>query len=233
MPYIFFIFGYGIPKEILKDENYNLYLKSVFNQIYDVVAPEKKARPMIVFCGGQTDCFPPYQRSEAEEMRRFFKIFIRQRSFLKPITRTWQLFAEKKSISSLENLLFSRAFLQKKKIKKARLAARQAKVFIFCEQTRGRRVKILAKKIFGRNYQLQVMPMDFDVCANRYLSPDFIVKKEKSELRRALWALKSPANLKKHHQFFEKRIAYLRKAGPKAHGKAVREMWRQTLKESK
>jgi hypothetical protein len=37
MKNIFLILGHGIPKNILKDENCNFYLKMVFNKIYDVV----------------------------------------------------------------------------------------------------------------------------------------------------------------------------------------------------
>lgn len=43
---IFLILGHGVPKDILKDENYNLYLKSVFNKIYDLKIQNKITNPI-------------------------------------------------------------------------------------------------------------------------------------------------------------------------------------------
>lgn len=221
---VFLVFGYGVPKDILKDENYNFYLKTVFNKIYSVVVKDKPVKPLIIFCGGKTDMFKPYKRNEADEMIRFFTNIIKQRLFLKPITKNWLFIPEKESLSALENLINGKKIIQKRKIKKANL-------FIFCEQIRERRVKILVKKIFAKSYNFQVMPIDFDVSANRYSPPDFLAKKEKLELKHALWALKSPQNLKKYHKVFKERIEHLRKAGPEAHVKTVKEWWEQKLKE--
>ncbi len=218
---IFLVFGYGVPKDILKDENYNFYLKLVFNRIYNLVVKNKIVKPVIIFSGGKTDCHKPYKRNEADEMIKLFKE-LSKKPLLKNIIKSWTFLSEKKSLSTLENFLRCREMILKRKIKKAKL-------YIFCEQTRERRVKILAKKIFDKNYNSCVVPIDFDVSSNRYLDPEVIVKKEREELKHSLRALKNSENLKKHHKFFEEKIKFLRKAGTKKHEEAVRKWWEMKL----
>lgn len=221
MKNVFIIFGYGIPKDIIKDENYNFYLKMAFNRLYDL-ALENSQKSLIIACGGKTDFFKPYQRTEGQIIVNWFKKFIDQRSYLKNITKHWQLLAEKKSISTLENLLYSYKILKKLKIN-------QAKVFIFCEQTRGRRIKILAKKIF-KNYSLQVVPIDFDVSETRYLPVDYLHKKENRELKYSLWALKNPQNFQKHHRIYEEKFKYLRQIPHQKQMLALRKWWDEKAK---
>jgi len=216
---IFLVFGYGVPKNILKDENYNFYLKIVFNRIYSFVV-------IIITCGGKTDMLKPYKRTEADEMIKLFSAFINERPFLKPITKNWLFVSENKSLSTLENLLNSNKIIQKRKIKKANF-------FIFCEETREKRIKVLAKKILDKNYNFLVVPIDFDVSANRYLPVEYLAKKESAELKHSLWALQNPENLKKHHKVFEEKFEYFRKVGHKAHVNTVKEWWDQKLKELK
>jgi len=222
---IFLVFGYGIPKNIFRDENYNFYLKMVFNRIYDFAVENKDSRPLIICSGGRTDCFPPYRRMEGEEMVKFLKK-LSQRPGLKQTTKDWSFMPENKSIFTLENFLGCQKLLKKKKINKANL-------FIFCEKTRAQRVRILAGKIFSVKYDLKIIPVDFDVSANRYLEPEFLAKKEQVILRYDLWALKRPGNFKKYHKFFKEKFQFLRKAGPKAHVKAVKEWWEKEILELK
>jgi len=222
---VFLVFGYGIPKNILKNESYNCYLKMVFNRVYDITTKNLIKRPLIICSGGKTDMLKPYKRTEAEEMIRLLKN-LGKKPFLKKITRNWLFIPEKKSLSTLENFINCQQIIKNRRIKKANF-------YIFCEQTRKKRVNILAKKILDKNYNFLIIPIDFDVSANRYLSIDFITKKEKAELKYALWALQSPKNLKEHHKVFAEKIEYLRKAGPKVHAEAVKKWWEQKLKELK
>lgn len=221
---VFLVFGYGVPKNIIKDEKYNFYLKKVFNKIYSIVTQNNIPKPIIIFCGGNTDGFKPYKRTEADEMIKFFSKLIRDRPSIKSLTENWDLISENKSLSTLENLINSKKIISKRKIKKANF-------FIFCEQTREDRIKILARKIFDRNFNFRVEPVDFDVSANRYLSPEYLSKKENTELKHSFWALQSPDNLKKHHKFFKEKFEYFRKMGPKAHTNVVKKWWDQKLKE--
>ncbi|OGY87352.1 MAG: hypothetical protein A2233_01465 [Candidatus Kerfeldbacteria bacterium RIFOXYA2_FULL_38_24] len=221
MQNIFLIFGYGVPKNILKDENYNFYLKTVFNKIYSLTEARYIKDPLIIFCGGKTDCFKPYRRNEADEMIKLFKK-ISQRAFLKEKTNSWTFTGEKQSLSTLENFLNSKKILKKKKIHKARLC-------VFCEQTREKRVAVLTKKIFNENYTPLTIPVDFDTSANRYLDHKFLEKKEKETLKYDLWALKNKDNFKKYHRFFQEKIKLFQKADPKKHQEAILEWWKEKL----
>jgi hypothetical protein len=221
MKNVFLVFGYGVPKNIFIDENYNLYLKMVFNKIYNLVLKSKVTNPLIICSGGKTDCFKPYKRNEGEEMVKFFKK-LSQKSFLKPITTKWLFISEKTSLSTLENFLHCKQILKKQKIV-------QAQLYIFCEQTRAKRVKTLAKKILDKKYNSKVIPIDFDTSPNRYLDPEFLAEKERMVLKHDLWALKNSVNLKKYHTLFEDKLKFLRKAGPKVHTEAVKKWWEQGI----
>ena len=72
MKNIFLILGYGIPKNISKDGNYNFYLKIVFNRIFEITIKKCLIEPLVILSGGKTDCFSPYARTEAEEMTKLF-----------------------------------------------------------------------------------------------------------------------------------------------------------------
>jgi hypothetical protein len=177
---------------------------------------------VIIFCGGKTDVFKPYKRNEADEMKKFFIYLIKQKQFLKQITKNWDFVSEKISLSTLENLIESKKIIVKRKISKAN-------IFIFCEQTRGNRIKIIAKKVFDKNHNAQIIPIDFDISSNRYLPINFIAKKEKAELKHSLWALKNKNNFKKYHKIFEEKIKYLRSTGTKNHAESVKKWWDKKL----
>jgi hypothetical protein len=224
MPHTFLIFGYGIPKDILKDETYSRYLVPVFNHIYTTVTEQHITDPLIITCGGKTEMKKPYTRSEAGEMIRFFKHLITTHPHLKPITKHWKWLAEGTSLSTLENILNSKKMLDKRGLT-------QTHITIYCETTRAKRVQTVAKKVFGRGQPIRVVPIDFDLSEHRYLGAEYIHKKETRETRHSLWALKSPENLKKHHELFQKKFDYLRKRGTKAHAKAVKEWWDTALRD--
>ena len=221
---IFLVFGYGVPKNILKDENYNFYLKMVFNRIYDLVAKNKIVKPVVIFSGGKTDCHKPYKRNEADEMIKLFRL-LSKRPFLKEATKDWFFISEKRSLSTLENFLYCKEIILKRKIKKANL-------YIFCEQTRKRRIKISARKMFNKNYTVHVIPIDFDISLNRYLDPKFIIRKEREELKHTLWALQKYKNLKEHHKLFKEKIKFLRGHKPNKHAEAVKKYWEMKLKKN-
>ena len=222
MKTVFLIPGYGLPKNIKPDENYNIYLKSVFNTIWDLTVKNKIVKPLIILSGGKTDCFKPYQRTEAEEMAKIFKPLI-QRTRIKSQTRGWQVALEKKSLSTLENLLFCRDILRKKKINSGQL-------YVFCEMTRQERMKILARKVLGKKFKIKVWAVDFDHSQNRYLDPKFISKKEKAGTKFALGALKSPAKFQEHHRVFVKKFKFLRQHDPAKHPQAVKKWMTEQMK---
>lgn len=223
MKNIFLVSGYGMPEDIFKDHNYNFYLKSVFNKIYDLAIQNNNKGIIIICSGGKTDCFKPYKRDEANEILKFLK-YLSQRYGLKKVTKNWKFIKETRSLSSLENILNAQKLIKNKKIKKAKWR-------IFCEHTRKKKVETLAKKILNKSYDFEVLGIDFDVSPNRYLESKFLAEKERKDLNNALWALKSSENLKKYHKLLEERISFLRKNGTKIHREAIKAWWEERLKE--
>ncbi len=159
----------------------------------------------------------PYRRTEAQEMMRYFKMLMRRPSVSKSV-KNWRLVPEKRSYSTLDNFLFAAEIIN---------GFKGGQVTVFGEKTRHRRISTLAKKVIPG---AKVTVVDFDQSANRYLDPEFLHHKESEVLKFDLWALKSPANLKKHSELFKKKFAYLRKAGPDKHVDAVKQWWLQELK---
>lgn len=223
MKNIFLTFGYGVPDDIFEDENYNFYLKIAFNKIYDITTRDEIKAPIIICSGGNTDMQEPYNRTEAGEMVKFLE-HLANRSAVKDVTENWQFIDEKESLSALENIINCKDILQEKNIK-------QANIYVFSEQTRQKRIRILMNKVMGDDYDIHLNPIDFDVSKNRYLDPEFLQNKEEKELKHALWALKSKENLEKHHELLEEKIEYLRESDSQEHEEAVKEWWEKKLEE--
>src|SRR3989338_1554625 len=149
----YFIFGYGVPKDIMIDEQYRRYLSFVFNAIYAVAANNQA---MMVCCGGKTDCIKaPHAATEAEEMKKLFTL-LAERPFVREQTSAWRYGTVKTTLSSLENILAAVERLRKRP------------AVIFCEMTRAERVRTLARRAFGKK-KATVIPVDFDMSPNRYL----------------------------------------------------------------
>lgn len=220
--HLFLVCGYGIPKDIATDDNYRRYLGIVFNTIYVDTLKDPAQNRTLVFSGGYTDCFPPYKRSEAAEMARLFAQWS-ERPFCRAVTKHWRVVLERVSLSTIENILYTRDLIQKKK-----WPVKQ--VTIFCEATRVGRIRSLTKKIpFG--VRVQILPVDFDLSSNRYLDPAFLKKRETMGAKLEVWALKDPKHLKEYQKGLKEKIASLRKAGPGKHAEAVKLWWEKRLKE--
>ena len=220
MRQVFLVLGYGIPKNILQDENYGLYLKSVFNQIFAWCAEHDAWNPVIIFSGGKTDMIRPYRRTEAEEMIRLFRVLMRRPSVKKHLAH-WFLIPEMKALSTLDNFLYAKKILHKYHFGIKR-------VIVFGEQTRRHRITALAKRIFKRS---QMMSIDFDQSENRYLDEKFLQQKESHGLKMDRWALKSQKNLKKHRELFKQKLKVFRQAGSKHHVQAIRLWWEKELQQ--
>ena len=222
MKQYFLVLGYGIPKNILEDENYNFYLKSVFNKIFDWCSTHNQWDPVIIFSGGKTDVFEPFRRTEAREMIKLFAA-LSKRPTVKARVKGWSLVPEMRSFSTLDNLLYAAEICRSQQ-------SGEAKIIILEEQTRHKRILTLGRKIFG---EAAVIPIDFDQSANRYLDFAFIKHKESEVLKFDLWALQNPSNLKEHRILSKKKIAFFRKMGTTKHVDAVKQWWEQELHELK
>ncbi len=214
----FIVVGYGIPKDILQDQNYDFYLRTIFNKIFDICSISGNWNPVILFSGGKTDMWKPYRRIEAQEMKKAF-LSLMQRPAVKAQTKGWKIVLEPKSLSTLDNFLYAKEVLDQKQLYPKKIA-------VFCEQTRAARVKVLARTFFKR---ADVHPIDFDQSANRYLDPKKLQRLAKEALKFDLWALESAEHLAKHQALFKEKIQFLRDAGPDAHVEAVRQWWEKQL----
>lgn len=133
--------GYGVPKNIATDKNYNRYLKEVFSYLLEHFG----GKPLIVVpCGGPTDFYPPYRRTEAGEMARWLEPRITKHK----LAKQWKLNPIATEVSAIENMLACRGIYKRHH------------PLYFCEQSREKKMRILAKKIFGA--KATVVPIDFD-----------------------------------------------------------------------
>jgi len=215
----YLILGYGIPKKIETDDNYRRYLGIVFNTIFDRSQKRHNAATMF-FCGGMTDMYKPYKRSEAGEMLRMFRLFADQ-NVCRSVTKNWKYLLEKKSLSTLENLIYTKQILDQKKISSSTIT-------LFCEATRYKRINRLAKKIFGK---AEVIAIDFDVSENRYIDPELIAQREKQVSKLDDVVLAHPERMTAYRKAFVDKIQFLRKAGPGNHQAALPEWWMKRLEE--
>lgn len=219
MTQIFIICGYGVPKDIATDGNYQHYLRGVFNRVYDEAQIVKNPRPVIVFAGGKTDIVKPFRRTESGEMARFFRGLM-SRSSVRLRTKSWQILTESNSVSTLENFLMTFGLLKSRGI-------RSGDVTVFVEHTRAPRISRLVKRVAPKQFHCRVESIDFDSSDNRYLDPKFLAEKERRAERHDLWALRGEANLAEHHRLYRTRIQQLRRAGTAKQVAAIRKWWEQ------
>ena len=192
---VFIVPGYGTPENIYKDSVYKKYLSLVFKEILDFSLKYSKTRITVIFSGGNTDFNKPFKRTESVEMIKLFKKIGGKR------IDNWKIKKEQKSLSSLENLIYSRQIINK--IKKI-----SGKITIFCERTRVARMRITANKILKN---VVIIPVDL-LTKKQLESFSFIKEKEKAVLEYSIWALKSRNNLKKYRKIFIDKFKILRKA---------------------
>jgi len=186
--------GYGIPKDIMTDKNYFSFLTQIFNFLFDRFADTAGT---IVLSGGPTDCFPPFKRTEAREMKRWFaeKIKIIEKETNQKIP--WKFILDNKALSTLENLVNFKPFAK-------------GEAIIFAEKTRTDRIKKLAKIIFKN--QVKCIFFDFDGSFARY-HKEAIQIREKNALAVHLAAVKDREKIKNIRQAVQKRLSLMRKHG--------------------
>jgi hypothetical protein len=216
--HVFIVCGYGVPKDIENDFNYQFYLRTAFNKIFDSLIGHPSDKGVIIVTGGPTDMRKPYKRTEAQEMAKVFKTLL-ARPAVEGMRKRVRVIEEKKSLSSMENILLS----------KRKLSVEPASVTVFCEWTRRKKQARFGREVF--KHRVTVVGIDFDQSANRYLDPDFISKKEALDMKASMRALKNPADFRKLHAMLEEKFRILREAGPKNHVKAVKAYWEKALKE--
>lgn len=194
--HIFLICGYGIPKDMIADENYRTYLNLVLNKVYSIAANQ----PCILIpCGGPTEMEPPHERTEAAVIAGYLQTLI-DRPELEQQTLDWKFVLEDQSLSSLENLLFAKRLMLSEGLR--------GTIMVFCEATRRDRMVQVANVIF--NQPVQVEAIDFDTTKNRYRDSELIQQNEDDALKEAMWTLEKEERLVQHHELFVRKFMFFR-----------------------
>lgn len=227
MPDVYLIFGYGIPRDILRDAAYRAYLGGVFSFISRDVRRRRVRQPVVIASGGHTDCFAPYRRYEGGELLRGFRA-LATRPSVAPATRSWRLLTERTALSTLENITGSRAVLRRYRIK-------PSSITMFCEPTRSRRVRTIGRKVFGR-IPLRVVAIPFPAPTEPSQNRRAIVAKERRAIAYDRWALCSPGNFRRYHALYRRKLEFMRQLGtkrnhPQLTGPALRQWWQAARRE--
>lgn len=163
--------GYGIPEDIRTDRSYHAYLVQVLNWLWD---RHRTHAITIVPCGGKTDMRRPYRRTEAGEIAKW----IRPRIHAIGLASRWQVAPIATELTALENMLAA-----------AKRYPRGPIVY-FCEWTRLRKMRALAKRVFGT--RATVIGIEFDGSPPRY-DRDGRRALEREDLRYSIAALEDTA----------------------------------------
>lgn len=220
---VYLIFGYGIPRDILRDAAYRAYLGGVFSFISRDVARRRVRQPVVIASGGPTDCFPPFRRLEGVELLRGFRALASPSA-----TRSWRLLTERTAPSTLENITGSRDVLRRRRI-------RPGSITMFCEPSRARRVRTIGRRVFER-VPLRVVAIPFPAPTEPSQNRRAIAAKERRAIAYDSWALRSPANFRRYHALYRRKLEFTRQLGPKhGHpqltGPALRGWWQGARRE--
>lgn len=218
----FLFFGYGIPKKILEDVNYNVYFRCAFNIIYKQI--ESLKDNILIFTGGKTDSFFPYKRTEAEEMKKLFQFLLKK--IPSPLSeKNFKILLEKKALSTLENQIYCKDLILKNFGKSA---LTNSEIHIFCEFTRKKRILNSCQKIFGKKAKIKIHALDFDTSEQRYLNKKLLQNKEKAAIHYDEEFLKGRLNLKQYRAFFLKKFSKLKESDNK--NETIKSIWLQSIK---
>ncbi|MFH1404847.1 MAG: hypothetical protein ABIH21_01990 [Patescibacteria group bacterium] len=214
--FVVLICGYGVPNNILKDINYNLYLTVCVNKLFST---HRYDSGYIILSGGKTDCFKPYRRTEAGEMKKWIKKKIIQIEKATKEKLSWKIILDKKALTTVENLLFLKQFINK---------TTKIKPIIFFEYSRTDKIRKLVKTIFQDKTELY--PIDFDGSSIRYCglySNDL----NKQIIALELLAAKDKKALMTLQHFAQKKLSIMRQYSSKQAHKKLPEILEALHKE--
>lgn len=180
--------GYGVPEDIRTDRSYHAYLVQILNWLWE---RHRTHAITIVPCGGKTDMRRPYRRTEAGEIAKWLAPRIRALG----LDSQWRIAPIATELTALENMLAA-----------AKRFPRGPIVY-FCEWTRLKKMRALARRIFGK--RAAVIGVEFDGSPPRY-DLDGRRALEREDLAYSLAALKDPTWRRVLHAAAEEKIRVLR-----------------------
>lgn len=188
--------GYGVPKDILTDRNYNSYLAVCFNTLFDRFRDDEGT---IVVSGGPTDCYPPFERTEANEMERWLETQIRLAEMHSSTKLRWTIKTDNEALTTIENVLYFKPVI-----------IPSSEIVVFADKTRADRMNRFVEEVLDE--KAEVIPVDFDTSTNRYNS-EAIVLREQRDLEFSLKAINDPRLLEIRREFAKRKVEEIRKLG--------------------
>lgn len=211
------ICGYGVPKNIDTDPNYQAYLHPVVNYLF---RHHRNTNGTIVLNGGATDIFKPYKRTEAGEMKKWLQKKVDEirwpsQNVNNGILDGWQVLAKPKALTTVETLLnFAKTDMKG-----------LSDILIFCEATRAARIRRLVREIPSLR-SAETIPIDFDTSPRRY-DLETIKKNERDFLQLELAALHNPTGLKSLRTFAQEKLRLMRQYTPEEAHRRLPEILKQ------
>ena len=186
---VFIVPGYHMPRDFFIDEAYNKYFNFVCREIKKISAADKV---IIVLSGGNIDMDEPYNRILSKEMKGPFSVIADGYNL------NYSIFTEEKSLSSIENLIYSKDIINS--------IDGEKEIYIFSDLQRADRTKLTSDIIFYK-YKL----LTIDLSSNEEKQNQVIVKKkEKLAIDFSLWALKNKENLEEFKNVYVDKFKLLR-----------------------
>lgn len=207
----FIIPGYHLPNNIENDEKYIKYFDFACKEIVRISNSEKV---LVILSGGNIDMDKPFDRILSKVMLPLFNSYIDKYN-INCLVKT-----EEKSLSSLENLIYSKDILDEFK--------ENFDIYIFSDKQRLDRSKILSDKVFDNPIMLGV-----DISHElEKQNAEVVNKKEELATKFSLWALNSKDNFDKFKSVYNEKYAYLRTISPEKRKEAEIEWWKEMLSKS-
>jgi hypothetical protein len=206
---IFIVPGYHLPKDISKDEVYKIYFNYVCQEIKKTCLNGEKIT--VLLSGGNIDMDQPFDRILSKEMKESF--LATSNSYNLNCT----LFTEEKSLSSIENLIYSKEIIDE--IEGDKL------IYIFSDLQRAKRTQLTADIIF-KNYKLLTIDLSSKEERN---NQEIVEKKENLALNFSLWALKNKDNLEEFKQVYVDKFKLLRSVSADKRKETEINWWKEMI----
>lgn len=206
---IFIVPGYHLPKDLILDEVYKKYFNYVCLEIQKICDNQDKI--LVVLSGGNIDMDEPFDRILSVEMKKPF-LSIADTYGLK-----CEVVTEIKSLSSIENLIYSKNIIDSIEGEKD--------IYIFSDSQRSNRTKLTADKIFTKYYLLTI-----DLSSDEEKDNQEIVnKKEALALSFSLWALENNENLEEFKKIYIEKFNLLRSVPPEKRKETEINWWKDMI----
>lgn len=206
---IFIVPGYHLPKSIESDEVYIKYFSYVCEEINKLCKDRDKIT--VLLSGGNIDMDKPFNRILSQEMKKPFDVVA------KKFNINCTTLTEEKSLSSIENLIYSKNIIDKINGDK--------EIYIFSDLQRSERTKITTDIIFNK-YELLTIDLG---SKEEKQNQEIVNKKENLAIKLSLWALKNNENLEEFKNVYIDKFKLLRNVSLENRKEAEINWWKNMI----